>query len=378
MSEEQRNETVSRAQLRRWTLARQQLTEPTRMSAIDLTEHLVGLQAQTPWSWYVGFYSRLHPADPERISSYLGEKQLVRMSSLRATIHLMTPRDAASLRAMTQPVHDRTLASSFGRELADVGLNAVTAAAGELLAESPMTLKDLGRRLSKTWPNTSPSALAMVARFRLPLVQLPPRGLWKQSGPIAYTTLEQWLGTSLDPALSVKDYILRYLAAYGPATVMDFQTWAGITRTRPHFDELADSLITFLDEGGQALYDLPQAPRPSDDRALSVCFLYDYDNILLAYKDRSRFVTGPYVARQREMDGVTAQAILVDGTTAGTWQHRTEGGTSRIDIFLVESVAGSNLDLLRDQAWNLAVWLAPTYDAHVSISDNSQILSHRL
>lgn len=372
MSEARRNETVSCAQLRRWTLARQQLTDPTKMSAMDLTEHLVGLQAQTPWSWYVGFHSRLHPADPERISSHLGEKQLVRMSSLRATIHLMTPRDAASLRAMTQPAHDRTLASGFGRDLADVDLHAVTAAAGELLAESSMTLKDLGRRLSTTWPDTSPSALAMIARYRLPLAQLPPRGLWKQSGPIAYTTLDQWLGASPDPSLSVKDYILRYLAAYGPATVMDFQTWAGITKARPHFDELADSLITFRDECGQRLYDLLHAPRPTDDRALPVRLLYDYDNLLLAYKDRSRFITEPYAARQRDMGGMTAQAVLVDGTTAGTWRHSTEEGTSRIDIVLVHSVTGWARDLLHDEARNLARWLAPSSDAHVSISADSR------
>lgn len=370
MSAAHRNETVSAADLRRWTLARQQLTEPTTMSAIDLTEHLVGLQAQTPWSWYVGFHSRLDPADPERISSSLGQKHLVRMSSLRATIHLMTPQDAVSLRAMTQPVHDRTLASSYGRELAGIDLNAVTVAAGELLAERPTTLKDLGGQLSRTWPSTSPSALAMVARYRLPLVQLPPRGLWEQSGPIAYTTLDQWLETSTGPTLSITDYIRRYLAAYGPATVMDFQAWAGVTKTRPHFDELAHSLITFRDERGQRLYDLPQAPRPTDDRALPVRFLYDYDNLLLAYKDRSRFITEPYVARQRAMNGVTAQAVLVNGITVGTWRHSTEEESSRIDIVLVEPVSRRVLDLLRTQAWNLARWLDPSCDALISISDS--------
>ncbi|NDO78944.1 winged helix DNA-binding domain-containing protein [Kocuria indica] len=370
MSAAHRSEAVSAAQLRRWTLARQHLIEPATMSVVDLTEHLVGLQAQTPWSWYAGFHARQHPADAEEISSYLGEKHLVRMSSLRATIHLMTPRDAVSLRAMTQPVHDRTLASSFGRELAGVGLDAVTAAAGELLAERPMTLKDLGGQLSRTWPDTSPSALAMVARYRLPLVQLPPRGLWRQSGPIAYATLEQWLGNSPEPGLSITDYILRYLAAYGPATVMDFQAWAGITKTRPHFDKLADDLITFRDERGQRLYDLPQAPRPTDARALPVRLLYDYDNLLLAYKDRSRFITEPYAARQREMDGVTAQAVLVNGITAGTWRHSTDEGTSRIDIVLIESVNRRVLDLLRTQAWNLARWLDPSCDVLISISDS--------
>ncbi|WP_442864251.1 DNA glycosylase AlkZ-like family protein [Arthrobacter sp. ATA002] len=165
--------TLSRADLSRMTLQRQYLLAPANVSEVELTRHLVGLQAQNPWSWYTAFFRRAGGLSPEQPSARLGDRSLVRMSAMLATIHLMTATDAASLRFHTQLLHERTLASSFGREVRDVDLSTVTAAAKDLLETQPRTLNEPGAELGKRWPDTRPDALAMVARFMLPLVQIP-------------------------------------------------------------------------------------------------------------------------------------------------------------------------------------------------------------
>lgn len=358
---------LQRDELARMTLERQQLVRSSDLSDIDLTEHLVGLQAQNPWSWYVGFFRRVAGIRPEMVSAHLAERDLVRMSTMRSTIHLMTPSDAASLRAQTQNVHERTLTSSFGRDLRGINLDGVAADAEELLVARPHTFKELGAALSQRWANTNPRSLAMVARFRLPLVQVVPRGRWGRSGPVAYTTLDTWVGRPVPARASIAQIVLRYLAAFGPATVMDFQAWSGLTKCRTHFDELGDSLRQYESEDGHTLYDLATADHAPQQARVPVRFLYDYDNLLLAYRDRTRFITARYVEMQRRLDGTTLQAVLVHGRTRGMWTHRLERDSSTVTVFPFENLAAADLGEVEHEAINLANWLDPTRPAHVTI-----------
>lgn len=352
---------VGAQELAHLTMRRQHLLASAPLSPRELTEHLVGLQAQNPWSWYAGFFRRAEDVTPEAVSRLLGDRSLVRMSAMRATIHLMTPQDAASLRFHTQIVHRRTLRSSFGRDLGDVDLEDATVRAQALLEERPHTLKELGAALSRRWPDVRPNSLAMVARFLLPLVQIPPRGQWGQSGPIAYTTLDTWVGHRIEPQQSVEQIILRYLAAFGPATIMDFQAWSGLTRCKSHFEALGERLTQLHTDHGQVLHDLGEADRPAPDAeaGVPVRFLYDYDNLLLAYADRSRFVTPAYGEMQRELDGTTLQAVLVRGQTVGRWTHHLDGESSAVKVELCEQLSGADLDLVEQEAVDLARWLVP-------------------
>src|SRR5262249_18547035 len=155
-------------------------------------------------------------------------------------------------------------------------------------------------------------------RAWVPLVQVPPRGVWAMSGPAVHTTAEAWLGRPLATDFSPEEMILRYLAAFGPATVKDMQTWSGLTRLGEVTERLRPRLGACRDERGRELFALPAAPRPDPDFPAPPRFLYDYDNLLLSHADRTRFITDEYHKQGFTMDGPMPCIVLIDGFTNGT------------------------------------------------------------
>ena len=190
-------------------------------------EHLIGMQAQAPNPPYVGLWTRLEGFRTDELSTLISDRQAVRASMIRATIHLVTARDFLTLRPVVQPVLERDVYgnSTYGKErLAKLDVDTVLAAGRMLLEEHPRTAAELRRRLGLQWPDRDPAALAYAVRGLLPLVHVPPRGLWGESGPVALTTAESWLGQSVARVCGPDETILRYLAAFGPATVADART----------------------------------------------------------------------------------------------------------------------------------------------------------
>jgi hypothetical protein len=161
------------------------------------------------------------------------------------------------------------------------------------------------------------------------LVQVPPRGLWGHGARAAHTSAEAWLGRALDPAPSLPDTILRYLAAFGPASPMDAQTWSTLTRLREVFEALRPRVRTFRDAGGRELFDLPDAPRPDPDTPAPPRFLPGYDNLHLSHADRSRTVAAAD-GRIFMSDALLAGTPLVDGLYAGAW--RIDGPMLRVEL----------------------------------------------
>ncbi|HEY8597719.1 MAG TPA: winged helix DNA-binding domain-containing protein [Thermomicrobiales bacterium] len=310
---------LSRRALNRATLARQLLLARADLSAYDAVAHLCGLQAQTPHSWYVGLWSRLAGFRPEHAADLLVSRRLVRIALMRSTIHLVTDRDCLALRPLIAPVIDRNMRGAFGRGLVGIDRAALLAAGRALTAARPLTFAALGAALAEEFPGRDPAALAQAIRAWVPLIQVPPRGLWGQSGPIAHVGAEAWLGAEPDPDPSPHWLIRRYLAVFGPASVKDIQTWSGLTRLRPVVDELRPELVTFRDEQGIELFDLPDAPRPDPDTPAPPRFIYDFDNLFLSHADRARVVTDDY-RRQTYPDNVQPSLVLLDGFTAADWK----------------------------------------------------------
>ena len=160
------------------------------------------------------------------------------------------------------------------------------------------------------------------------MVQVPPRGVWGRSGRSLQAPLESWLGQAVSP-MPVDRLVTRYLTAFGPATIRDTQTWCGLTKLAEIVEAIRPELVTFTDEDGRELFDVPQGPRPDGDTPAPVRFLYDYDNLLLSHADRSRVVLDvDYAAHGYTADSNRQpSSLLVDGFVAGTWTvTRQKGG----------------------------------------------------
>jgi hypothetical protein len=327
--------TLDARALNRALLARQLLLRRERKPLLGVIEHLVGMQAQEPPDPYTGLWNRIEGFDPGELAEAIAERRAVRMSLMRSTIHLVTGADALALRPVLRPVHERALNGNFGRLLEGVDRAELAEAARALVEERPMTFGELGKLLAGRHPGRDPLALAMAVRTELALVQPPPRGLWGESGRALHTTVESWLGRALGPPIALEELVLRYLAAFGPASVRDAQAWCGLTRLREPFERLRPRLVTFRDEQGVELFDLPDAPRPGAATPAPPRFLPQFDNVLLSHADRSRIVEPGVTDRLYRQHGHW-NPLLVDGFLRGTWKLRRERGAATLAIELAD------------------------------------------
>jgi hypothetical protein len=332
---------LSRRALNRALLERQMLLRRVQRPAVDTIEHLVGLQSQVPNSPYVSLWTRLEGFQPDKLSQLISDRQVVRIALMRSTIHSVSARDCLALRPLIQPVLDRGLKGAYGKRLAGLDLAAVAAAGRELVEETPRTFSALGALLAERWPDRDLAALANAVRARVPLVQIPPRGLWGGGGQATHTSAEQWLGRSLDAAPALDDLILRYLAAFGPATVKDVQIWSGLTGLREVIARLRPRLLTFRDEQGAELLDLPDAPLPDPDTPAPPRFLAEYDNVLLAHADRTRILADEHRPRVWAENGYLP-TVLVDGFVAGTWKIARDRDSATLNVELFARLSKKN------------------------------------
>ncbi|MFF8373531.1 winged helix DNA-binding domain-containing protein [Streptomyces lydicus] len=312
--------------LNRSLLARQLLLERSAMPAGRAVAHLVGMQAQAPNPPYIGLWTRLAGFRIEDLASLVRNREVVRVGLMRGTIHLVTADDCVALRPVLQGALRQGLKGAFGRKLEGLDVEKVAELGRELVEREPLTLGGLGTLLAERWPDRDPFALANAVRNLVSLVQVPPRGLWGESGQAVHTSAEAWLGRPVAGLAAPDLMVERYLAAFGPATVKDIQVWSGMTRLADAVNRLRPRLAVFRDENGRELLDLPEAPRPDADTPAPVRFLPEFDNILLSHADRARILTEEQRKLVFTRNGLIRSTFLVDGFVAGVWRvEQTRG-----------------------------------------------------
>jgi len=305
--------------LNRTLLQRQHLLERTDATPHALVRHLVGLQAQENLPPYLSLAARLTSFDPHDVTAALEDRSMVRLLTMRGTVHLLVADDALVLRPWTAPVHEREIKVSQAiGDAREVDRDAFAAALSDLLADGPLPQKAIGAALAERFPDVPATALGQLARSVAPLVQCPPRGTWKGSGGVVYHYVDRWLGRPLvEP--DVEEIVRRYLAAFGPATAADVTAWSGVTRLGPVLRAM-DELVVHEDSQGKLLHDLPGLTIADEDAPAPVRLLGQYDNVWLSHAGRDRVTTPESRSSWMGVNGGIMNTVFADGMLAGLWR----------------------------------------------------------
>jgi hypothetical protein len=333
---------LSTRALTRTLWVRQQLVPGRRTvtGTAAMVDHLVGLQAQDNLPPYLSLAARIDGFDPGDLSGLLESRALVRFRTMRGTVHVLTPDDALSLRPWVQPALDRVSASSAqNKRAAHLTNQDLVAATRKITDGGAVPIGQLSARLGEVFADVPEPVLRHAAPERVPLLQVPPRGLWKQSGGVVYAFADDWLGRPF-VEVHLPDLVRRYLRAYGPATAADMTKWSMVTRLAAAFKALHRSgdLVAHTDEHGRTLYDVPDGVLADEDLELPVVMLGTYDNVFLSHADRDR--VAPDEVRRRWMgpNGGVGPTLFVDGLLAGSWRY--DGDRFEVETYGPISAAG--------------------------------------
>lgn len=245
-----------------------------------------------------------------------------------------------------QSVLERVFAStSFAKDVRGIDPDRLLTAAGELLTSAHLTRAELAEALGNLFPGVPAASMAQASTYLLPVVQVPPRALWGESGLPRWALAEQWLETELTHRGAPDRLVLRYLGAFGPASVADMRTWSGLSGLREAVNRLRPRLRSWRDQKGRELLDLPDAIYPEPDTPAPPRFLPEYDNVLLAHADRSRFMN------DLAPEGWVGN-LLVDGFYTGSWRI-DRGGALRVMVRVAPTKA--QLNELETEARRLAI-----------------------
>ncbi len=359
-------------EINRATLARQLLLERSALPVVAAVERLVGMQAQLSRAPFVGLWTRLENAPRAEIAGQIAGRALVKATMMRATLHLVSAADYAWLRAALEPALAAARDSIVKRRGGDFKIGDALAAARPFLAEQPRTFAEITALFEELMPDVDVGSLRYTVRTTLPLVQVPDESAWSYPGNPKFALAESWLGRSVEAAPDFRELVRRYLAAFGPATVNDLQTWSSLGKLKGDVEKLKPELQIYRDEQGHELLDLPDVELPPEDAPAPARFLPEFDNLLLSHKDRRRVVADDY-RKQVYLPGLrVAATILVDGFVQGAWTVEKKRGIAALTVTPFAPLTAADRKAISDEGERLIRFVEPDAKGYeVRVSDNS-------
>jgi hypothetical protein len=313
---------ISLRQLNRALLARQSLLVRAKAQPLAMIEQLGGMQAQIPRPPFVGLWTRLQKFEPADLLALLKSKKAVRGTSLRGTIHLMSTKDFLHFRPRLSAMLAAGAKTIVGKRLGTDDVTPFVKAGRDYFSKTAAPFEDFRDVLAAKYPKYDVRGMAYAARMGLALVMVPVDDeRWGFSNNASFTLADTFLKKPVpESADGLEEIVLRYLAAFGPATPGDAQAWSGLKDLRPVFEKLRPKLVTFRDERKRELFDLPKAPRPDEDTPAPVRFLPEYDNASLSHDDRTRIIADEHRGKLVTKNLIVSGGFTVDGFIVGTWR----------------------------------------------------------
>ena len=344
---------LTRRELNRTTLARQLLLSRLNGTIDEAISRLVGLQAQAAMAPFVGIWTRVTGIRREDIAAGIHNRKLLKATMMRGTLHLVTAEDYLQFRSTLQPVLDAALDSILKGRAEDLDVPRLLEAARGFFEEAPRSFAEFTKMATALMPDTDAGAMRYTARTQLRLVQVPvPRG-WSYPGNPQFTLAESWLNKPIPSGDRFNELVLRYLAAFGPASITDMQAWSGFGKLKDRIDTMRSELKVYRDENGRELFDHPDLAIEHPDRPAPERFLPEFDNILLSHSNRTRIIAGEH--RKQVFVPVlrVRPTFLVDGFVAGTWTFEKAKGTASVTIEPFRALSASSRQALLEEGEQL-------------------------
>ncbi|HLU24441.1 MAG TPA: crosslink repair DNA glycosylase YcaQ family protein [Longimicrobiales bacterium] len=327
-------------------LAKQGLTAARLADPLEAVEATAGVYATSP-TCYLSCAARVEGFRLAGLDRELYERRrLVRLRCVRGMAYVQPVELAPVLFACTGEPRDRTLqriakfAGLGERELLDLADRVEAVLAGRPPATVPEIRELLGGRVLGA-PSALQYTVALLARFGR-LVRAEPRGTWR-SDLYAYARWEEWVGDvvpDMDTGEARTILALRYLRAFGPATVDDLKCWTGWTKRGAvaALAALGDRIVSVSIDGAEAWLPAEELDtlRPLDpEQARGVRLLPVWDAYFMGYAPggRARQVAAADYGRVYDRAGNGTSALVVDGMAAGVWELDEGAGVVRVAPF---------------------------------------------
>lgn len=310
-------ETLNDRTLNRTFLARQMLLKREAATPVEAIERLDGLQAQEARPPFLALWSRLEGFQRDDLLKALADRTVVKATFTRGTLHLVSAVDYPAFRSTHASVLEAAMLPEM-KEMAEVvPIPDLIAAAHRFLADGPATFTELRAELARRWPDLNERHMGYAVRLNLPLVATPDDSQWGGKAGAAFALADVWLGKTPAAEPDLVGVIRRYLAAFGPATVADIQTFTGFKGLKAVVEAM--DLVSYRNAAGKTLHDV-QGGEITDGGALApVRLLPDFDGVMLGHADRTRVISDDDRKRLGNKNLRVPAVFLVDGFAAGNW-----------------------------------------------------------
>lgn len=358
--------TLTLRELNRTTLARQLLLDRAPLTLPAGIEHLGGLQSQALSAPYIGMWTRLRDFNRAEMTRLIHERVLVKATLMRGTLHLFTAADYTRFRANLQPALDSAFHAITKNRDKGFEIETVVAEGRDFLAETPRSFADITAHFSARYPNADIGSIRYLLRTQIPLVQVPAHSPWSYPGNAKFTLAEPWIGQPISRVDAFRELAFRYLAAFGPATVSDLQTWSGLPKLKEAVEALKPDLVVYHEDGGRGeLLDLPGKPILDADTPAPPRFLPEFDNLLLSHAKRTRIINDEHRNRVFGSGNLrVAATILVDGFVAGLWRVETVKKTAALVIEPFAPIPAADQAALTEEGERLIRMIEPEAKDH--------------